>query len=83
MAKDFRDSPYDGEPAISDLEEAVLGLLEEAGIDTATNDAIVKLINAAERRRDEGEPPPCICPDGHHHGSYIAQANCPEHGWKE
>jgi hypothetical protein len=58
MAKDFRDNPYAGEPAVSDLEEKVLGLLEDGGIDTATNDQIVALINAAEKRLAAGEPAP-------------------------
>ena len=80
MAKNFNDTPDMSEPGISDLEEKVLMLLEEAGIDTATNDAIVKLINAAEKRIDNGEPGPCICPDGHHHGGIYMQPNCPQHG---
>lgn len=50
-------TPYDDEPGISELEDAVLLLLERAGIDPATNDKIINLINAAERRiaaLDEG-----------------------------
>lgn len=39
------ESPRDEEPAISELEETVLGLLEDAGIDTNTNDAICALID--------------------------------------
>jgi hypothetical protein len=38
------------ENSISDLQEAVLGLLEDAGIDHGTNDSIIGLIAAAERR---------------------------------
>jgi hypothetical protein len=41
--------PGDDAGAVSDLQEAVLGLLEDAGIPTETNDAIMKLIDAAER----------------------------------
>jgi hypothetical protein len=48
------ETPYeDGLPDISELQEQVLMLLEAAGIDTATNDAIVALINAAEVRKQE------------------------------
>lgn len=36
------------EPPYSELQEKILGLLEEAGIPTATNDQIIKLIDAAE-----------------------------------
>jgi hypothetical protein len=38
------------EVSISDLQETVLGLLEDAGIDQVTNDSIIALIAAAERR---------------------------------
>lgn len=38
----------DDEPAISELQEKVLGLLEDAGIPTETNDKIMALIDAAE-----------------------------------
>ena len=43
------ESPDLQDPPISNLQEAVLGLLEDAGIDTATNDRIVNIIYEAER----------------------------------
>jgi hypothetical protein len=44
-----------GEDSISDLQERVLSLLEDAGIPTKTNDAILALIEAAEweQHRDD------------------------------
>lgn len=36
---------------VTQLQDDVLALLEEDGIDTETNDAIMKLISAAERKR--------------------------------
>lgn len=45
------ESPDVCDPYISDLVEKVLGLLEEAGIDTATNDQIVALIEQAEAHK--------------------------------
>lgn len=45
--------PYDDAPAISELQEKVLLLLEEYGVPTDTNDKIVALIEAAERASDE------------------------------
>lgn len=53
-------TPWDdavGDP--SDLQESVLTLLEDAGIDTATNDQIMRLIIAAEvvkARADNDHP---------------------------
>jgi hypothetical protein len=49
------------EASISNLQEAVLGLLEDAGIDQGTNDSIIGLIAAAERRmyleaREQDQP---------------------------
>lgn len=40
--------PTDPGPEPSELEDAVLGLLEDAGIPTAVNDQIMKLIQDAE-----------------------------------
>lgn len=37
----------------SKLQDDILGLLEDAGIDTATNDAIMKLVEAGEMMRAE------------------------------
>lgn len=49
-------APYNApDPQISDLVENVLGLLEDAGIDEATNDQVVKLIEAAEIRKARAE----------------------------
>ncbi len=42
--------PMNDEVPVSDLQEAVLGLLESAGIDESTNDSVIELIAAAERR---------------------------------
>lgn len=39
------------DPAVSDLQNAVLEMLEEAGIDTVTNDHIIALIAAAEKQQ--------------------------------
>jgi hypothetical protein len=47
--------PPDDERPSSPLEDAVLVLLEDAGIDEATNDTIVALIEAAEGRKWEAE----------------------------
>lgn len=55
MAKDFRDSPYIDEPGVSELQERILDILEDAEIDTATNDAIMKLLDKAEKKKQ--------CPD--------------------
>lgn len=46
-------SPDWNDPAPSELVEAVLSLLEDANIPTATNDAIVKLIEGAEQESAE------------------------------
>ncbi len=43
--------PYDQVNDPSDLQEAVLELLETAGIDTATNDAIMTLIKVGEIKK--------------------------------
>jgi len=98
-------NPPDYEAPISDLEEEVLGFLEEKTLlPTVINDQIVGLVNffektdadtearyarkLAERLRDMARkldakyPVACICPDGVHHGGYVPQKNCPEHGWK-
>lgn len=48
MGKSPLTSPWDTDDAISDLQEKVLTLLEEAGIPTETNDRIVRLIDDAE-----------------------------------
>ncbi len=52
--------PPDDEKPISELEEAVLVLLEDAGIPTEVNDQIMKLIQDAEyklyHRDAEGDP---------------------------
>jgi hypothetical protein len=42
--------PFEAEVPISDLQESVLQLLEDAGLDTETNDEIMKLIEIAEHR---------------------------------
>lgn len=44
-----RGNPRDADDGVTNLQEAVLGLLEEAGIPTETNDRIIELIAAAER----------------------------------
>lgn len=44
-----RGLPDAADDGVTDLQEKVLALLEVAGIPTATNDAIMKLIDAAER----------------------------------
>jgi hypothetical protein len=46
-------NPFETEPeqASSPLQDAVLALLEDAGIDAATNDQIIKLIMEAENDR--------------------------------
>lgn len=46
-------SPGDEGRDPSVLEDAVLQLLEEAGIDTEINDQIMKLVEAGERRKYE------------------------------
>lgn len=46
----MRDVSMIEEDSGSDLQEAVLGLLEDAGIDQETNDRVIDLIAAAERR---------------------------------
>lgn len=46
----MRDVVMAEEVSVSDLQEAVLELLEEAGIDQGTNDRVIELIAAAERR---------------------------------
>lgn len=48
-------TPYDQDDGVTDLQETILGLLEDAGIDTETNDAVMKLVRAGERKRDEAE----------------------------
>ena len=47
--------PPDSEIGPTDLQESVLMLLEDAGIDAETNDQIVKLIEAAEIRKAKAE----------------------------
>jgi hypothetical protein len=47
--------PYDDATDPSDLQETVLELLEAAGIETATNDKIMALIEAAEIKRAQAE----------------------------
>lgn len=47
--------PYDDAVDPSALQEAVLGLLEEAEIDTDTNDKIMALIEAAEVKKASWE----------------------------
>lgn len=51
----FNSPPTMQVPHISELEDKVLGLLEEAGIPTAINDRIMALIQAGER---PSEAPP-------------------------
>lgn len=48
-------SPNDEGRDPSELEDAILELLEDAGIDTETNDQIMKLVEAGERRKYERE----------------------------
>lgn len=43
-----RSTPEVADAGISELQEKVLGLLEDAGIPTKTNDAVLALIDAAE-----------------------------------
>lgn len=45
-------TPFDQDDGVTELQGAVLGLLEDAGIDTETNDAVLKLICAAEQEAD-------------------------------
>lgn len=46
---------YPGEEpdGATELQEKVLGLLEDAGLPTETNDAVMKLIDGAERRLED------------------------------
>jgi hypothetical protein len=44
-------TPYDQDDGVSDLQEAVLELLEAAAVPTEVNDKIVALIQGAERAR--------------------------------
>ena len=55
--------PYDGASDPSALQEAVLELLEAAGIDTATNDKIMALIEVGEIKNAEAANsiPECHC----------------------
>jgi hypothetical protein len=55
LAKDFHDTPDLSEPGVSHLQEDVLEMLERGEIDTNTCDAIMVLIENAERA-DMGEP---------------------------
>jgi hypothetical protein len=52
MAKRSDGPPDDEEPGISELEDAVLGILEEAGVSSEVNDKVMKLINDAEKEHD-------------------------------
>lgn len=51
-----RSNPYGADDGVTDLQEAVLGLLEEAGIPTDKNDRIIELIAAVERAHEPVEP---------------------------
>lgn len=73
MANRSERTPWDdvgGDP--SDLQESVLTLLEDAGIDTETNDQIMKLILAGEikKARAENDHPPEPT-EGNHFGEYL------------
>lgn len=52
-------TPYDDCPEPSELSEKVLEVLEEAGVDTKTNDQIMKLIEDWER----GSAEPHVVPE--------------------
>ena len=50
-------TPFDDEPPVSELQDTILGLLEDAEIDSETNDTIMKLLDAAERKKfNAGDP---------------------------
>lgn len=61
-------------PDTSELVDGILALLEEAGVDGATNDAIVNLVQQWEWKR-EGRSPEC-CKD------YLSPKR-PRHGTEE
>lgn len=42
-------TPYDEEEDVSELQDKVLGILEDAGIPTAFCDQIIKILDEAER----------------------------------
>ena len=50
-------TPYDEDDGVTELQEKVLLLLEASGIDTGTNDAIIKLIETAERKLENDHDP--------------------------
>lgn len=56
MATRSEQTPFDQDDGVTKLQEDVLGLLEDAGIPTAVNDKIMKLIAEAERQLDEQPP---------------------------
>lgn len=45
--------PDVADDGVTDLQERVLGLLEDAGVPTDTNDRIMALIAAAERQQSQ------------------------------
>jgi hypothetical protein len=79
-------SPRDEEPAISDLEDTILGLLEAAHIPTGINDQIMELVQSGQKLvvMVDGDPlhhisvPHLKCPTCHecegadHHWMLIA-----------
>ncbi|WP_085044004.1 hypothetical protein [Ensifer aridi] len=49
------ESPRDEGEGLTALEDAILGLLEDAGIETSINDEIMKLVELGERRKYEAD----------------------------